>query len=299
MSRRLAIAAVLVALLCGSGVAAWAAEPILVERVVAVVEGEVITLSRVDLEARVVVVKRLDEKGSLRIRVEPGPGGAMLQVVDREGRARPVRITEELLGDVLDLMINWRIIHAEAARLRIKEIRAEEGKTLRQSFAARFVSADDYRAFLSVNEISEPELTEILARARRVELYAEERIDIAARPSEEEIRRTYDEVMLWTEQPFWIARNDIALLVVSVSSEDDARRVYDEIRTWKGRPFNEVQGTIARWLYLKRFRGALKDWIRALREKRQVRLVGEPLPRTQREQSVMTPPPAAGSAGLE
>jgi len=279
------------------GTAGAAAEPILVERVVAVVEGEVITLSLVDLEARVVVVKRLDEQGGLRIRVQPGPHGVELQVIDREGRSKPVRITQKLLGDVLDLMINWRIIHAEAERLKLQEIGAEERGKLLTSFADRFITREDFTAFLAASEVSEAELTEILTRARRVELYAEERIGIAARPSEEEVRRAYDEILLWAEQPFWVARNDIALLVVSVSTEEGARRIHDEIRTWKDRPFGEVRGTIARWLYLKRFRGALKEWIRALREKRQVRLVGDPLPRTRKGPSVMAPQLDESSAG--
>lgn len=132
-------------------------QPALVEEVVAVVRGpgapkaRIVTLTRLEEEARIALVSR-------------GAIGAAVAPLDRAAlRAALVWLVDQtLLGD-------------EAARLQVFEVEQADLDAEVQRFRERFARPADYRAFLDRFELSEEELARVLRRTLRVQRYVESR----------------------------------------------------------------------------------------------------------------------------
>ncbi|MGC3998772.1 MAG: hypothetical protein QM767_15480 [Anaeromyxobacter sp.] len=148
----------LLSLLLAAG-AAQAAAPlgdpgaVVVEETVAVLRSpagaapRVLTLTRLEEEARIV----LASKGAVE---------AALRPIDRP----TLRAT---LGWVIDQLL----LADEAARLRVDEVSREEVLLATRRFEARFADRTAYERFLAGAELTEEEVASVLARGLRVDRY--------------------------------------------------------------------------------------------------------------------------------
>lgn len=133
--------------------AAMAAPPgVLVDRVIAVVDKEVITYSELMREARVALVNREGE------------------------HTRDGELPEELLLSFLDYLVDQVIIAGQARRLGSVEISDEEVQDAVEAFAQRFRTRAAYEAFLRRFDISEVALGNILRRDLTNERYLAQRM---------------------------------------------------------------------------------------------------------------------------
>jgi hypothetical protein len=160
--------------LCLAAAVVWA-QPggqtfgILLDQVVAEVDGQVITRSRIDAEARVILVRR-------------GGVAALSRSVD-----------DELRASVLEYLINQLVIEAEAERLRVFQVSDAEVSKEAERFRSLFEEPADFQHFLRAAGLSEDELTAILARNLRVDRYLSGKVQLDIEVTEEEIRGFYRE----------------------------------------------------------------------------------------------------------
>ena len=172
MVRALSLSVVGLAL-AGPVLAAPAGEE--VERVVAVIrspaspEPRVITLTRVEEEARIALVSR----------------GAVLAA------------TRALDGPALKAGLEWLVdqtlLMDEATRLQVFEIDSPDALAELARFKARFSRAADYEAFLDRCDLSEEDLEAVLLRMLRVKRYVESRVSHAAQVPEAEVSAWLDQ----------------------------------------------------------------------------------------------------------
>lgn len=146
-------------------------DPRIVEQVVAVVETpasprpRVITLTRLEMEARIALISR-------------GAIGAAEAELDLPA-----------LRSGLSWLVDQTLLLDEVVRLQVFEVdRAEALEELRR-FQARFAAPADYRAFLSRYDITEEELLVVLRRMLRVQRYLDSRVSGAARVREADVDR--------------------------------------------------------------------------------------------------------------
>ncbi len=146
-------------------------DPRIVEQVVAVVETpasprpRVITLTRLEMEARIALISR-------------GATGAAEAELDLPA-----------LRSGLSWLVDQTLLLDEVVRLQVFEVdRAEALEELRR-FQARFAAPPDYRAFLSRYDITEEELLVVLRRMLRVQRYLDSRVSGAARIREADVDR--------------------------------------------------------------------------------------------------------------
>ena len=146
-------------------------DPRIVEQVVAVVETpasprpRVITLTRLEMEARIALISR-------------GATGAAESELDLPA-----------LRSGLSWLVDQTLLLDEVVRLQVFEVdRAEALEELRR-FQARFAAPADYRAFLSRYDITEEELLVVLRRMLRVQRYLDSRVSGAARVREADVDR--------------------------------------------------------------------------------------------------------------
>ncbi len=145
-----------------------------VERVVAVVrppaaaEAEVLTLTRVEEEARIALVSR----GALLAATQPLDGPAL-----KAG---------------LEWLVDQTLLSAEAARLQVFEIDRADGLAELARFRAHFARPADYRAFLARCDLTETELETALRRMLRVKRYVESRVSHAAQVPEADVTAWLD-----------------------------------------------------------------------------------------------------------
>ncbi len=140
-----------------------------IDRVVALVGGRVITLSELEFEARVALIER---------------GG-----VDAAGAP----LNDEALRSALDLAIGERL-ETEAAD-KLQAFRLDEGEVdaaLRE-FKSKFRTNSDFSGFLARHEADEQQLSAVLARRLRAEKILDSKVSLRARVSDAEVRRFYDE----------------------------------------------------------------------------------------------------------
>ncbi|NOZ85706.1 MAG: hypothetical protein GXP49_05495 [Deltaproteobacteria bacterium] len=238
-------------LLLFSASAAWAGaapneDGRLLDRIVAVVNGRVLTQSRVIIEAMVIVVRRIEKKG-LKAEVEAGKGVwprlfAVLQGHDPENageKKNEIKITPKLLDSILDLMINQTVILNEAERLKFLELAQGEKTKLLESFKAGFKTKRDFQKFLGGLELDEDQLSGMLARYARVEKYVEERISLAAWPSREEVKAAG-----------------------SAAGDEVTARV--------------SRNAAATKIYKRRFKRKLQEWLKLLRAKSRIIILVKP-----------------------
>ncbi|HET6439159.1 MAG TPA: hypothetical protein VFG59_13915 [Anaeromyxobacter sp.] len=143
----------------------------LAEEVVAVVRNpagaqeRVITLTRLTDEARIALVAR----------------GAV------EAAFRP--IDGQALEATLEWVLDQTLLADEAARLQIAEVSREEAASELRRFQGRFPDAATYARFLASSELTEEEVTAVLARILRVDRYLDRRIGRGGAVSDEEVQR--------------------------------------------------------------------------------------------------------------
>jgi hypothetical protein len=141
------IAALVLAALTGAPVPGT-----LVDRVVAVVDKQVVTQSELLLEARVALLLR---EGEI---------------------AATADLDDQALHAFLDYLVNQLLVAGQARRLGAVEVSAGEVEHDLRELARRFRSPDAYRAFLRRFDASEDQLRNILARNRRNERFIADRM---------------------------------------------------------------------------------------------------------------------------
>jgi hypothetical protein len=144
------------------------ADRAVLDRVVAVVEGEVLTLSALDFEARLALV----ERGG--VQAAEGP------------------LDDETLRRALELAVSQRLQVLEAERLQAFPLDPAQLSGRLARLRARFVSPEAYQAFLERHEADEDMVQTVVARALRAERILDSRVRLRAQVSEAEVRRYYD-----------------------------------------------------------------------------------------------------------
>lgn len=141
----------------------------LVERVVAVVEGQVVTLAQLEFEARVFLIER---------------GGS-------EATTAPV--DNATLRSVLAISIAQRLQTLEADKLQVYRLdESALGQSL-VAFEERVGGRLPLQRFLAQQDMDRSQLVELLARAQRSEKILDSKIHLRALVSEAETRREYED----------------------------------------------------------------------------------------------------------
>lgn len=143
----------------------------LLDRVVAVVRNPA------SAPARPLTLTRLDEEARIAL-VSQGAQDAAFASLDAPAR-------RALLRWVID---QW-LVADEAARLRVDDVPAEELRWALSGFRLRFADEATYARFLASIELSEEDLTSILARGLRVQRFLDSRLGRGAKVSEDEVTR--------------------------------------------------------------------------------------------------------------
>jgi hypothetical protein len=144
-----------------------AADPV-VDRVVAQVDDQVITLSDLRFEARVALVER---------------GGVTLA---------DAPLDEGTMKSALDLAIAQRAAGAEADRLGTFQLEAADVEVRLRSFENRFPDRAAVDQFLRANGADKSQLAEVLGRVLRAERALDARVRLRAQVSEAEVRRAWE-----------------------------------------------------------------------------------------------------------
>ena len=179
---RLAVCALLVGSLAH---AADPSDPQVVDRSVAVVDGELITLSELTFEAQVALV-------------EAGADPAQVQALDLS-----------TLRSALDLAIAQRLEVAEAERLRAFPMDEAEVAGRLKRFAAHFKDERAFERFLGREEMDQGQLAVVLARELRAEKVLDSKVRLRAQVSESELRVYYANHAAQLGVPFNQARSEI------------------------------------------------------------------------------------------
>ncbi|HEX8819050.1 MAG TPA: hypothetical protein VF794_03925 [Archangium sp.] len=148
---------------------ASASEGRLVDRVVAVIETQVLTLSELEFETRVALVQR---------------GGV---------RAAEAPLDEQTLRGALELAINQRLLVAGADRLRAFQAERSEVEARLRTFRERFESEPALLDFLARHDADLEQLTAVLERGVRAERILDSRIRLRAQVNEAEVRRYWEQ----------------------------------------------------------------------------------------------------------
>jgi len=145
---------------------AWADQ--VLDRVVAQVDGQVITLSDLRFEARVALVER---------------GGAALAETP---------LDEATLRSALELAIAQRAAITEADRLGSFQVDAADVETRVRAFEGRFPDHAALERFLSGSGADRGQLAEVLGRALRAERALDARVRLRAQVNEADVRRAWE-----------------------------------------------------------------------------------------------------------
>ncbi|AGC45936.1 hypothetical protein MYSTI_04644 [Myxococcus stipitatus DSM 14675] len=140
-----------------------------VDRVVAIIEGRVLSLSELEFEARVALIQR---------------GG--VQALD-------VPLDEQTLRGALELVINQRVQVLNADRLQAFPAEPSEVEARLEVFRVRVGGAEALERFLARSEVDLEGLKAVLARGLRAERVLDSRIRLRAQVGETEVRRYYEQ----------------------------------------------------------------------------------------------------------
>ena len=146
---------------------ASAADQVL-DRVVAQVDGQVITLSDLRFEARVAMVER---------------GGVALA---------DAPLDETALRSALELAIVQRAAGAEADRLGSFPLEAADVEARLQRFEGRFANRGAVELFLRSSGADESQLRDVLGRSLRAERALDARVRLRAQVNEGDVRRAWE-----------------------------------------------------------------------------------------------------------
>ncbi|MDC0707313.1 hypothetical protein POL68_02415 [Stigmatella sp. ncwal1] len=136
----------------------------IVDRVVAIIEGQVLTLSELEFETRVALIQR----GALQAAAAP--------------------LDEETLKGALELAINQRLQLLSADRLEAFTAEQAEVDERVAGFRDRFETEAGFQAFLGHAGADIKQLTEVLTRSVRAERILDSRIRPRAQVGEAELR---------------------------------------------------------------------------------------------------------------
>lgn len=183
----------------------------LVDEVVAVVrapggESRIIPLSKVDQEGRIALVSA---------------GGT-------EAAFRP--LDAMALQASLDWYIDQILLFEEVVRLRVFEVARADALAALARFQAVFARAEDYRAFLSKNDITEEELLGSLRRTLRVQRYLDSRLG-RVRVSDAEVKTWYEgHAAAFGGAPFAEVKDSAKARVVQERIDAETRALLAELR---------------------------------------------------------------------
>jgi hypothetical protein len=141
----------------------------LIDQVVAVIEGQVLTRSELEFETRVALV----QQGALQAAIEP--------------------LDEEALKVGLELAINLRLQVLSADRLEAFPTEAKEVEAKVAKFRDLFESEEAFQAFLARSGADLKLLTEVLGRRVRAERILDSRIRPRVQVSEAEVLRYFQQ----------------------------------------------------------------------------------------------------------
>lgn len=162
-ARSCVMAAVVAAVLAAPVALPTAARSALLERVIAAVNNDVITLS--DLRHTVAYNAAIGGKGN----------GRRLAVETLEG------------------IINRKLLLQEASRLGFVEVTEQDARAETQRLRERLGSDDAFQAFLSRVGMSEDQLTSLLGEQLVVQRFVERKIELYARVSRDDVEAYYRE----------------------------------------------------------------------------------------------------------
>ena len=140
----------------------------MLDRVVALVDGRVLSWSQLDFEARVMLIDR---------------GGV---------EAATAPLDASTLQNALDLAIAQRAATAEADKLNSYPVEPAEIDQRMRTFESRFPTAAAFEAFLKAHDADRAALAEVLARALRTEKFIEGRVRLRSQVPESEVRKAWD-----------------------------------------------------------------------------------------------------------
>ena len=138
------------------------------DRVVALVDGRVLSWSQLDFEARVMLIDR---------------GGV---------EAATAPLDAATLQNALDLAIAQRAATAEADKLNAYPVEPAEIDQRLRTFESRFPSTAAFQAFLKAHDADRAALAEVLARALRTEKFIEGRVRLRSQVPESEVRKAWE-----------------------------------------------------------------------------------------------------------
>jgi hypothetical protein len=151
-------------LVLGALLSAHPAAARVLDRVVALVDGRVLSWSQLDFEARVMLIDR---------------GGV---------EAATAPLDAATIQNALDLAIAQRAATAEADKLNAYPVEPAEIDQRLRTFESRFPSAAAFEAFLRTHDADRASLAEVLARAVRTEKFVEGRVRLRSQVPESEVR---------------------------------------------------------------------------------------------------------------
>ncbi|AKQ66743.1 hypothetical protein A176_003655 [Myxococcus hansupus] len=139
------------------------------DRVVAIIEGQVLTLSELRFEARVALVQR---------------GG--MQALD-------LPLDEDTLRGALELVINQRVQVLNADRLQAFPAEPSDVQARVAAFQAAVGGAAALKQFLVRHDVDARGLEQVLSRGLRAERILDSRIRLRAQVGETEVRRHFEQ----------------------------------------------------------------------------------------------------------
>lgn len=177
-----------------------------IERVVALVGGHVITLSELEFEARVALIQR---------------GGIEAATAPLDDRA---------LRAALELSIAERLETDAAEKLQIFAVEESEVDSALRAFKAKLQSPGELAAFLARHEVDEQQLAAVVARRLRAEKIVDSKVGLRARVTDAEMRRFYEAHRSELGASYEEARSAIRTKLLRERYAALAREEMDQIR---------------------------------------------------------------------
>jgi len=147
-----------------AGVPPGSAEGQVIDRVVAVIEGQVLTQSELEFETRVALVEQAGVQ------------------------ALAIPFDDEALRSALELVIGYRLLVLSADRLESFTAEQADVEARLSRFRGRFESEEAFQGFLARSGADVKLLTEVLKRTARAERILNSRIRLRAQVSEAQLR---------------------------------------------------------------------------------------------------------------
>jgi hypothetical protein len=139
-----------------------------VDRVAAVVDGQVITLSQLEFETRIHLIQR---------------GGVT---------AASGPLDEDTLRAALELVIAERVEASEADRLQAFSVEPDQLSAAMAAFERFFPSPAAFQAFLTKEEADRSQVASVITRSIRADRLLDSRIQLRAQVPDWEVRQYYD-----------------------------------------------------------------------------------------------------------